>query len=61
MKKTPEEARRVPRCKKTGKKMMTYAQARKEAKYLRYHKKYPGETPQAYHCPNCGWHHVGNR
>ena len=59
MKKTPEEAKRVMRCARTGKKKSTHAQAVKEAKYLKYHKKYPDMIPQAYKC-KCGWWHVGN-
>lgn len=43
-----------------GKKRSTKAQATKEAKYLKYHKKYPGEVPQAYKCKISGWWHVGN-
>ena len=60
MKKTAEEARRVGRCEKTGKKKSTHAQAKKEAKFLKYNKKYPGFVPTAYLCKHCGWWHVGN-
>jgi hypothetical protein len=59
MRKTPEEAQKVERC-KTGKKKSTHAQAKKEAKFLKYHKKYPDMVPQAYKCKTCGWWHVGN-
>lgn len=60
MKKTPEELAKVQRCPKTGKKKSTHAQAVKEAKFLKYNKKYPDMIPQAYLCKNCGWWHVGN-
>lgn len=60
MKKTPEEARRVTRCPSTGKKKSTHAQAVKEAKFLKYHKKYSDLVPQAYFHKECGWWHVGN-
>lgn len=60
MKKTPEEAQNVPRCPATGKKKSTHAQAKKEAKFLKYNKKYPDLIPQAYLCKHCGWWHVGN-
>lgn len=60
MKKTPEEVAKNRRCPSTGKKMSSYAQAKKEAKFLKYHKKYPDMTPMAYKCKSCGWHHVGN-
>ena len=60
MKKTEEEAQRVARCISTGKKKSTHAQAKKEAKFLKYHKKYPDLVPQAYKCKKCGWWHVGN-
>lgn len=60
MKKPPEEAVKVPRCPKTGKKKSFHAQARREAKYLKYNKKYPDTVPQAYKCKHCGWWHVGN-
>lgn len=60
MKKTPEELAKVQKCPKTGKKKSTHAQAVKEAKYLKYNKKYPDMVPQAYRCKSCGWSHVGN-
>ncbi len=44
----------------TGKKKSTKRQAQREAKFLKYNKKYPGETPQAYKCTKCSWWHVGN-
>lgn len=47
-------------CEATGKKKSTQAQAKKEARYLKYHKKYPNLIPQAYKCKSCGWWHVGN-
>lgn len=59
MKKTAEEARKVERC-ADGKKKSTYAQAKKEAKFLKYNKKYPDLVPQAYFHKVCGWWHVGN-
>lgn len=43
-----------------GKKKSTKSQAKKEAKYLKYNKKYPGFVPQAYKCNQSGWWHVGN-
>jgi rhamnogalacturonyl hydrolase YesR len=43
-----------------GKKKSTNAQAKKEAKYLKYNKKYPDMVPQAYKCKKSGWWHVGN-
>jgi hypothetical protein len=49
----------IVRC-SSGKKKSTQAQAKKEAKFLKYHKKYPGEVPQAYKCKWCGSWHVGN-
>lgn len=60
MKKTPEEARRVVRCPSTGKKKSTHAQAKKEAKFMKYHKKYSNTVPQPYFHKACGWWHVGN-
>lgn len=59
MRKTPEEAQKVERC-VTGKKKSTYNQAKKEAKFLKYEKKYPGFIPMVYKCKQCGWWHVGN-
>ncbi len=50
----------VERCLVTGKKKATYAQAKKEVKYLKYNKKYPGMLPVVYKCKHCGWWHVGN-
>lgn len=44
----------------TGKKKSTEKQARKEAKFLKYHKKYSGAVPVAYRCDKCRWWHVGN-
>ncbi len=44
----------------TGKKKSTKAQATKEAKFLKYHKKYPDTVPSAYKCKKCFWWHVGN-
>jgi len=44
----------------TGKKKSTKAQARKEARYLKYNKKYTDMVPCAYKCTHCGWWHVGN-
>lgn len=44
----------------TGKKKSTYSQAKREARYLKYHKKYPNEVPTPYKCKTCGWWHVGN-
>lgn len=49
----------VPRC-VTGKKKSSYSQARREAKYMKYNKKYPNAVPAAYKCKSCGWWHVGN-
>lgn len=49
----------VERC-ITGKKKSSYAQAKKEAKFLKYHKKYSSMVPTAYKCKKCGWWHVGN-
>lgn len=43
-----------------GKKKSTYSQAKKEAKFLKYHKKYSSVVPQAYQCELSGWWHVGN-
>lgn len=60
MKKTVAEAQKVERCATTGKKKSTYAQAKKEAKFLKYNKKYPDMTPQPYFHKACGWWHVGN-
>lgn len=60
MKKTLEEAQRVKRCPVSGKKKSTHAQAKKEARFLKYNKKYPDEVPQAYFCKACSWWHVGN-
>jgi hypothetical protein len=60
MKKTAEEQGRVARCPTTGKKKSTHAQAKKEAKFLKYHKKYANTVPQAYFHKPCGWWHVGN-
>lgn len=60
MKKTPEQARRVARCPSTGKKKSSYAQARREARYMKYNKKYSDSVPQPYFHKVCGWWHVGN-
>lgn len=43
-----------------GKKKSTYSQAKKEARYLKYNKKYPDMTPVVYKCKQSGWWHVGN-
>jgi len=48
------------RCKATNKKKSTARQAKKEAKYLKYNKKYSSTVPQAYLCDDCYWWHVGN-
>lgn len=48
------------RCEVGNKKKSTKSQATKEAKFLKYHKKYSGLIPQAYKCRTCGWWHVGN-
>lgn len=48
-----------PRC-VCGKKKSTYSQAKKEAKFLKYNKKYPDMVPQVYKCKLSGWWHVGN-
>ncbi len=55
-----EDASRVVRCTATGKKKMTRAQAKNDAKYLKSNKKYPDAVPVAYKCPRCGSWHVGN-
>jgi hypothetical protein len=60
LRKTPEEASQVERCATTGKKKSTLAQARKEAKFMKYNKKYPNLTPMPYFHKECGWWHVGN-
>lgn len=44
----------------TGKKKSTQTQAKKEAKFLKYHKRLPGMVPTVYKCNSCGWWHVGN-
>lgn len=44
----------------TGKKKSSYTQAKKEARFLKYEKKYSGAIPTAYKCKKCGWWHVGN-
>jgi len=44
----------------TGKKKSFKAQAKKEAKFLKYNKKYTDTVPCAYKCKVCGWWHVGN-
>lgn len=59
MKKTPEEAAQVERC-PTGKKKSTYSQAKREAKFLKHHKKLPHIRPNIYKCKECNWWHVGN-
>lgn len=43
-----------------GKKKSSYAQAKREAKYLKYNKKYPDLVPMVYKCKRSGWWHVGN-
>jgi len=43
-----------------GKKKSTKAQAKKEAKFLKYHKKFSNMIPQAYQCKMSGSWHVGN-
>lgn len=47
------------RC-ETGKKKYTQSEAKKEAKYLKYHKKIAGMVPNIYFHKGCGWWHVGN-
>lgn len=47
-------------CRISGKKKSTYSQAKKEAKFLKYNKKYAGMIPQAYKCKDCHHWHVGN-
>lgn len=49
----------VKRC-VTGKKISTKAQAKKEARYMKYNKKLPGMRVVAYSCHQCGHWHVGN-
>lgn len=49
----------VERC-VCGKKKSTQTQAKKEAKYLKYNKKYPDLIAIAYKCKQSGWWHVGN-
>lgn len=49
----------VERC-VCGKKKSSYAQAKKEAKFLKYNKKYSAEVPIVYKCKQSGWWHVGN-
>lgn len=44
----------------TGKKKYGQKRAKKNAKYLKYHKKIPGMIPMAYRCDVCHWWHVGN-
>ncbi len=44
----------------TGKKKYTRAKAIKEARYLKYNKKYPDMVPNSYKCKTCDWWHVGN-
>lgn len=44
----------------TGKKKYTKAQAIKEARFLKYHKKYPDMVPSAFKCKKCDYWHVGN-
>lgn len=44
-----------------GKKKSSFNQANKEAKYLKYHKKYPSLVPSVYKCKESGWWHVGNK
>lgn len=44
----------------TGKKKSSEKQAKKEAKYMKYNKKYPREVPIAFKCEKCRWWHVGN-
>lgn len=60
MKKSQQETQHVARCLTSSKKKSTYAQAKKEAKFLKYHKKIAGLIPQIYLCKDCGWWHVGN-
>lgn len=60
LRKTRQEELNTPRCDKTGKKKSTHAQALKEAKYLKYNKKYPQGVPVPYVCKHCHWWHVGN-
>ena len=47
------------RC-RTGKKKSSKAQAMKEAKFLKYNKKYADTIPTSYVCKQCGFWHVGN-
>lgn len=49
----------VDRC-TCGKKKSSYAQAKKEAKYMKYNKKFPNSVPTVYKCKQSGWWHVGN-
>lgn len=44
----------------TGKKKSSYSQAKKEARYIKYNKKYPGLYPVIYKCKKCSFWHVGN-
>lgn len=60
MRKTPEQASKVVRCASTNKKKSTYSQAKKEARFMRYDKKYPKLMPIPYFHKECGWWHVGN-
>lgn len=49
----------VERC-VCGKKKSTQGQAKKEAKFLKYNKRYPDLIPIAYQCKLSGSWHVGN-
>jgi len=44
----------------TGKKKSNYAQAKKEARYMKRHLKYPDSSPVPYKCKTCNCWHVGN-
>lgn len=46
---------------RTGKKKSSYAQAKKEARYLKNNKRVSGMVPVPYKCKHCGWWHVGNK
>ncbi len=51
---------KLTKCFKTGKKKYHRKEAEKNAKFLRYEKKYRGYTPIAYPCRYCKYWHVGN-
>lgn len=54
-----DEPYHVERC-VTGKKKSSFAQAKREARYLKTYKKMSGMVPVPYKCKSCGWWHVGN-